>query len=87
MTTRSVKVYPPTRRAGRQVWVDGKSAGSVASLGELTGLLNRAGWPALDEVDVAELPLIEWYGGGPEVWTRWSADPWQTTPHRQPEPQ
>ncbi|MFD5722254.1 MULTISPECIES: hypothetical protein [unclassified Streptomyces] len=33
----------------------------------------------LDEVDVAELPLIEWQGGGPEVWTSWTS-PWPTSP-------
>lgn len=33
----------------------------------------------LDEVDVAERPLIEWQGGGPEVWTSWTS-PWPTSP-------
>jgi hypothetical protein len=75
MREMSVIVYPPTGCTGRQVWIDGRAAGEVHSLGALTELLRRAGWEALDEVDVAELPFIEWHGGGPEVWTSW-ASPW-----------
>ncbi|MFD5723532.1 hypothetical protein [Streptomyces sp. NPDC127036] len=79
MSERSVIIHPPTTRAGRQVWVDGRLIGQARSLGELTTLLHRAGWEDLDEVDVAELPLIEWHGGGPEVWTPWTS-PWSTSP-------
>lgn len=79
MSERSVIVRPPAPRVGREVWVDGKLSGRACSLGELTRLLNRLGWPGLDEVDVAESPVIEWHGGGPEVWTPW-ADPWPTSP-------
>ncbi|MEV5795696.1 hypothetical protein G3I62_27890 [Streptomyces sp. SID14446] len=79
MSERSVIVHPPTGCAGRQVWVDGRRVGLARSLGELTTLLHRAGWEKLDEVDVAELPLIEWHGGGPEVWTPWTS-PWPTSP-------
>ncbi|MEU6273968.1 hypothetical protein ABZ871_16410 [Streptomyces populi] len=75
MSERSVMVYPPTGREGRQVWVDGKSVGVARSLRALTELLNAAGWDGMDEVDVAEWGVIEWYGGGPEVWSLWS-DPW-----------
>ncbi|MFF0190856.1 hypothetical protein [Streptomyces sp. NPDC005244] len=76
MSARAIVVRQPLPRAGRQVWVDGKPAGRVRSLGELTELLHREGWQDLDEVDVAESPVIEWHGGGPEVWTPWSASPW-----------
>ncbi|MFF0142313.1 hypothetical protein ACFYRN_38455 [Streptomyces sp. NPDC005227] len=79
MSERSVIIHPPTRPVGRQVWVDGRLVGQARSLGELTVLLHRAGWEDLDEVDVAELPLIEWHGGGPEVWTPWTS-PWPTSP-------
>ncbi|MCX4918961.1 hypothetical protein ACFWA4_34595 [Streptomyces sp. NPDC060011] len=78
MSERSVIVHPPTPRVGREVWVDGKLVGQARSLGELTVLLNGSGWPGLDEVDVAESPVIEWHGGGPEVWTPW-ADPWSAS--------
>lgn len=70
MTERSVIISPPTRDEGRQVWVDGALLGAVHSLSGLTHLLQRAGWEGLDEMDVADLPIIEWYGGGPEVWSR-----------------
>ncbi|MFC8963868.1 hypothetical protein [Streptomyces sp. NPDC057094] len=92
VSERSVIVYPPTKLEGRQVWVDGEPAGTPQSLRALTELLRRAGWEGLDEVDVADLPLIEWYGGGPEVWTPGSR-PWPAqrpaVPHstRDSEPQ
>ncbi|MFB7244174.1 hypothetical protein CW362_08690 [Streptomyces populi] len=82
MSERSVMVCPPTRRDGRQVWVDGKPMGEAQSLRALTELLNAAGWDDMDEVDVAEWEVIEWYGGGPEVWSLWS-DPWPVSA-RQP---
>ncbi|WP_406368512.1 hypothetical protein OG788_45825 [Streptomyces sp. NBC_00647] len=86
MSERSVIVYPPTRRVGRPVWVDGRPAGTVRSLRALTELLQRAGWEGLDEVDVAELPVIEWHGGGPEVWSPGASDPWAGGVQRQPDP-
>ncbi|MGW7610259.1 hypothetical protein ACWGKW_23860 [Streptomyces sp. NPDC054766] len=84
MTERSVIVYPPTKLGGRLVWVDGRPVGTVRGLRALTELLNAAGWEGLDEVDVAELPVIEWHGGGPEVWSAW-ADPWSASVRRQPD--
>ncbi|WP_406368587.1 hypothetical protein OG788_45505 [Streptomyces sp. NBC_00647] len=85
MIERSVIVHPPTKGAGRPVWVDGKSAGTVRSLRALTELLHREGFEGLDEIDVAELPIIEWHGGGPEIWTPW-AHPWPASGQRQPDP-
>ncbi|QDO01737.1 hypothetical protein FNV65_40925 [Streptomyces sp. S1A1-8] len=70
MTERSVTISPPTRGEGRQVWVEGELRGVAYSLSGLTHLLQGVGWEGLDEVDVADLPGIEWYGGGPEVWSR-----------------
>ncbi|MFE1285711.1 hypothetical protein [Streptomyces sp. NPDC058751] len=75
MSERSVIVYPPTKRDGRQVWVDGKLVGTARDLRVLTELLNAAGWEDMDEVDVAEWEVVKWYGGGPEAWSLWS-DPW-----------
>ncbi|MFJ7965546.1 hypothetical protein [Streptomyces sp. NPDC096324] len=75
MSERSVIVHPPTKRDGRQVWVDGKLAGAARDLRALTRLLNTAGWADMDEVDVAEWAVIEWHGGGPEAWSLWT-DPW-----------
>lgn len=46
-----------------------------------------------DEVDVAESDLIEWFGGGPEVWPRqgggpdcWAAPGEPTPPVREVRP-
>ncbi|WP_438302573.1 hypothetical protein ACSHXN_02875 [Streptomyces sp. HUAS TT11] len=50
--------------------VDDEVLGVAYSLRDLSVFLPRAGAESLDEVDVADSPLIEWYGGGPEVWPR-----------------
>ncbi len=69
-TEPSVIVSPPVRGEGRQVWVGEVLLGTVHSLSGLTHLLQCEGWEGFDEVDVAEMSVIEWYGGGPEVWSR-----------------
>lgn len=38
------------------------------SLHDLTVFLQHADLVGLDEVDVANSDVIEWHGGGPEVW-------------------
>jgi hypothetical protein len=68
MSERRVIVFPPSETGGRQVRVDGESLGTAYSLHDLTVFLQNAGLPDWDEVDVAESGLIEWHGGGPEVW-------------------
>lgn len=50
--------------------VDGESMGAAFSLRELAEIMRRAGWTDVDEIDVADSPVIEWHGGGPEVWSR-----------------
>lgn len=52
----------------------GEVLGTAYSLHELTLLLRQAGLGG-DEVDVAESDLIEWHGGGPEVWPRQGGGP------------
>ncbi|MFJ1609401.1 hypothetical protein ACIOHS_39615 [Streptomyces sp. NPDC088253] len=68
MTERSVIVCPPVKGEGRQVRVDGEPAGAACSLRGLAEIMRRAGWVDMDEIDVADSPVIEWHGGGPEVW-------------------
>lgn len=68
MSERRVIVFPPSGTGGRQVDVDGEILGTAYSLHDLTVFLRNAGLPNWDEVDVAESGLIEWHGGGPEVW-------------------
>ncbi|POX51090.1 hypothetical protein [Streptomyces sp. Ru72] len=70
MAERRVIVYPPSESGGRRVRVDGEILGTAYSLHDLTVFLQHAGLEGVDEVDVAESPLIEWHGGGPEVWER-----------------
>lgn len=68
MAERRVIVSAPAETGGRRVRVDGESLGTAYSLHDLSVFLERAGLEGLDEVDVANSPLIEWHGGGPEVW-------------------
>ena len=70
MAERRVIVYPPSESGGRRVRADGEILGTAYSLHDLTVFLQHAGLEGVDEVDVAESPMIEWHGGGPEVWAR-----------------
>ncbi|MCN9240433.1 hypothetical protein NGF19_06435 [Streptomyces sp. RY43-2] len=68
MAERRVIVDRPGEGGGRRVQVDGESLGMAYNLHDLSVFLERAGLEGLDELDVAMSPLIEWHGGGPEVW-------------------
>ncbi|MFS4105113.1 hypothetical protein [Streptomyces sp. PD-S100-1] len=71
MSTARVVVHPPATNGGRRVTVDGQPLGTAFSVHDLAVFLERAGLEGWDELDVAqhsELGLIEWRGGGPEVW-------------------
>ncbi|MEV6699323.1 hypothetical protein AB0M68_19465 [Streptomyces sp. NPDC051453] len=48
--------------------MDGKTLGTAYSLHDLTVFLQHAGIDGWDELDVAGSDLIEWRGGGPDVW-------------------
>ncbi|MFF7357200.1 MULTISPECIES: hypothetical protein [Streptomyces] len=74
MAERHVIVFPPNEHGGRRIQIDGETSGTAFSLRELTALLHRAGFADMDELDVAESPIIEWHGGGPEQWqgTAWT---------------
>lgn len=61
-------VSPPNETGGRRVRVDSETLGTAYSLHDLSVYLQRAGMEGLDEGDVADSPLIDWHGGGPEVW-------------------
>lgn len=66
-----VVVYPPAEGGGRRVRVDGQILGTAYSLHDLAVFLERAGLEGLDELDVvASTGLIEWRGGGQDVWER-----------------
>ncbi|MGW6292775.1 hypothetical protein [Streptomyces sp. NPDC055058] len=65
---RPVVVYPPSESGGRRVRVDGAILGTAYSLQDLTVFLQHAGLEGWDELDVSASDLIEWRGGGSEVW-------------------
>jgi hypothetical protein len=68
MTERRVIIDAPAEGGGRRVRVDGEVLGVAYGLRDLSVFLQRAGAEDVDEIDVADSPLIEWHGGGPEVW-------------------
>ncbi|WP_432001573.1 hypothetical protein [Streptomyces sioyaensis] len=65
-----ITVYPPDDEGGRRVRARARGQeqilGRAFSLADLTEFLRRAGLDP-DEVKL-DGPLIEWQGGGPEVW-------------------
>ncbi|MFF8406919.1 hypothetical protein ACF06P_35490 [Streptomyces sp. NPDC015684] len=64
-----VVVYPPSETGARRVTVDGVPLGTAFSLRDMAVFLERAGLEGWDELDVAaHAELIEWRGGGPDVW-------------------
>ncbi|MER5543933.1 hypothetical protein ACWDBD_28550 [Streptomyces sp. NPDC001118] len=74
MAERHVIVFPPSECGGRRVQVDGVTLGTAFGLHDVAAFLRRAGLEGVDELDVAESPVIEWHGGGPEEWrgTSWT---------------
>jgi hypothetical protein len=69
MAEHRVIVYAPSPTGGgRRVRMDGEFLGVAYSLHDLTVFLQHAGLEGWDEVDVANSGMIEWHGGGAEVW-------------------
>ncbi|MEU9654357.1 hypothetical protein AB0E00_36450 [Streptomyces sp. NPDC048110] len=66
MARRPVVVGRPSSSGGRRVRADGEILGLVYRLRDVAEFLRRAG---LEDIDAATSELIEWRGGGPEVWT------------------
>jgi hypothetical protein len=62
-----VIVYPPSPTGGRRVRANGEILGLAYSVRDVVEFLRRAGLD-IDEVDVEATGLIEWRGGGPDVW-------------------
>lgn len=61
-------MQPPSPSGGRRVRVDGTVLGLAHSRRDLLEFLRRAGLDP-DTVSLDESGLIEWRGGGPDVWT------------------
>ncbi|MET9150098.1 hypothetical protein ABZX82_02270 [Streptomyces griseoflavus] len=68
-TDRPVVVYPPDEEGGRRVRIDGRIAGRAYSVQDIAAFMQEAGLQSFDEMDVVRSELIEWRGGGPDVWT------------------
>lgn len=63
-----VVVYPPDEDGGRRVRVDGQISGRAYSVRDVAAFMQDAGLQEYDEMDVVRSALIEWRGGGPDVW-------------------
>lgn len=68
MARAPVVVYPPAAGGGRRVRAAGSILGTAYGEADLLEFLRRAG---LDPEDVRldDPDLIEWRGGGPDVWS------------------
>ncbi|MFJ5820091.1 hypothetical protein ACIQGT_40330 [Streptomyces sp. NPDC093108] len=64
-----VIVYPPSPTGGRRVRVDGEILGLAYDLRDVAEFLRRAGLDDVDETAVKTSALIDWRGGGPDVWS------------------
>ncbi|MET9959270.1 hypothetical protein ABZ128_09305 [Streptomyces sp. NPDC006326] len=62
-----IVVHPPDATGGRRVHVDAEILGRATSLRDVAEFLRRAGLE-LEPEEAAVFPLIEWRGGGPDVW-------------------
>jgi hypothetical protein len=68
MASHRVIVAPPSPSGGRRVRVNGEILGVAYGLADLAEFLRRAGLETYDETDLRDTALIEWRGGGPDVW-------------------
>ncbi|WP_030682493.1 hypothetical protein [Streptomyces rimosus] len=65
----SVIVHPPSPSGGRRVTVHGQIVGLAHGRGDVAEFLRRAGLaPDAEDVDLDTPGLIEWRGGGKDVW-------------------
>jgi hypothetical protein len=65
---RTVIVFPPDEQGGRRVRSGSEILGLATSLKDVVEFLRRAGLDEVDEVYVRRTQLVEWRGGGPDVW-------------------
>ncbi|MFF8659445.1 hypothetical protein [Streptomyces huasconensis] len=69
-STVPVVIYPPDGDGGRRVRVDGTILGRAYSVQDVARFLQEAGLQEYDEMDVVRSSLIEWRGGGSDVWAQ-----------------
>ncbi|MEU8537126.1 hypothetical protein [Streptomyces parvulus] len=68
-TDRPVIVYPPGEDGGRRVRIGGHFVGLAYGALDIAAFAQEAGLQDWDDLDVVRSELIEWRGGGPDVWT------------------
>ncbi|MGW4950654.1 hypothetical protein [Streptomyces parvulus] len=67
-TDRPVVVYPPDDVGGRRVRVDGTILGRAFGVQDVARFMQEAGLQDWDEMDVVRSDLIDWRGGGSDIW-------------------
>ncbi|MET7638680.1 hypothetical protein [Streptomyces sp. NPDC005438] len=65
MAAIAIVVYPPSESGGRRVRAGEQILGTAYSRRDLVEFLRRAG---LEDPDLEDPGLVEWRGGGAEVW-------------------
>lgn len=63
-----IVIYPPAEDGGRRVRVGDHFRGMAYALLDIVEFLRLAGLEDADEAWVRESGLVEWRGGGPDVW-------------------
>ncbi|MET9138875.1 hypothetical protein [Streptomyces parvulus] len=69
-TDKPVIVYPPGEDGGRRVRIGDRFVGLAYGLTDLAAFAQEAGLQDWDDLDVVRSDLIEWRGGGPDVWAQ-----------------
>lgn len=67
--TQPIVVHPPGERGGRRVTAHTEQLGIAYRLEDVAQFLRNAGLSE-DEIQLDDPNLIDWRGGGPEVWGR-----------------
>ncbi|MDQ0753980.1 hypothetical protein QF034_008211 [Streptomyces africanus] len=63
-----VVIYSPDGEGGRRVRIDDAIVGRRFSAQDVARFMQETGLQEFDEMDVVRSGLIEWRGGGPDVW-------------------
>lgn len=66
--TPPIVVHPPSPDGGRQVTAHAETLGTAHSAQDVEEFLRRVGLPQ-DRIQLDDPDLIEWRGGGPDVWS------------------
>ncbi|WP_406440492.1 hypothetical protein OHB14_16485 [Streptomyces sp. NBC_01613] len=63
-----IVIYPPAADGGRRVRVGDRFRGMAYGLLDVVEFLRLAGLEDAEEAWLRQSELIEWRGGGPDVW-------------------